>query len=70
MLGFVLDALWADSETEWSCHSLVEISSEWLSFVQDALRADSKTKWSCHSRLRYQLTDNLSSAFSFPLIQS
>ena len=36
VLGFVLDALRADSETEWSCHSrTLSIKRMVLGFVQD-----------------------------------
>jgi len=36
--GFVQDALRADSETEWSCHSrTLSIKRMVLGFVQDAL---------------------------------
>jgi len=45
--GFVQDALRADSETEWSCHSrTLSIKRMVLGFVLDALRADSETEWS------------------------
>ena len=43
VLGFVQDALRADSETEWSCHSrILSIKRTMAGFVQDALRADSE----------------------------